>query len=287
MYGAIIGAGVGLLQTAISAGKAKNMKKPQGFSVSPEMRSFYNMARKRADEGHSPEEKAYFDQLIARGGTATRRTLQNVGLAEVGSAAANIMGIDATNQFVNDGAKIKRDNFSILGQAAGDIQSVQNMQSQQELSQYNTESQALGGGIQAGIGNIIGGLQSIDNEQGINKAAKMYSQGGLGSGGTSNTSLVGGNGGNAGLGGGMNSGLGSGGTSNTSLVGGNGGNGGNGGGMNSGLDGYSHAPMGLLQQANNQQNPLFNPNFQGGSQNPFFNPNFRGRGVGMYSPTNY
>jgi len=201
MYGALIGAGVGLLQTAISAGKAKNMEKPQGFSVSPEARIFHKMALERAGEGHSPEEKAYFEQLLARGGTATRRTLQNVGLAGVGSAAANIMGIDAMNKFASDGANIRRQNFSILGQAVGDIQSVQNMQSQQELSQYNTESQALGGGIQAGIGNIIGGLQSIDNEQMINKAIKTYSQGGLGSGGTSNASLVGGNGGNAGLGG--------------------------------------------------------------------------------------
>ena len=103
MYAALAQMGIGAIQAGISASKAANLPDPKKHVVGPEMRLAYNMARRRADEGYSPEERAQFEQMLARQGTSAKRMMQNVGLAGVGSAAANIMGIDALNQFAAKG----------------------------------------------------------------------------------------------------------------------------------------------------------------------------------------
>lgn len=172
---AAIPAVTGLIQTAISASRASQLREPNGYTVSPELMSYYNMARRRADEGYSAEERAAFEQQLARQGTAANRMFQNMGLAGAGSAAASIMGIDALNQFAANDANIRRQNFSLLGQVAGDIQSVKNMETSRAQQQYNLESQALGQGIQAGIGNIMGAVNFAQNASQYDKAASMYS----------------------------------------------------------------------------------------------------------------
>lgn len=182
MWAAAIPAVTGLLQTAISAAKAGQMEAPSTNPISPEMQTYYNMARKRADEGNSPEETAAFNQMLARQGTATKNMLQNVGLAGVGSAAANIMGIDAINKFAAQGAQNRRQNFGLFGQAAQGMQSAREAERQRQWNQYNLESQALGQGIQAGIGNMMGAANFAQNQAGINQAAQMYSQVGGGDG---------------------------------------------------------------------------------------------------------
>lgn len=173
--------GIGAIQTGVAASKASKLDSPQKYTVSPEMRLAYNMARTRADEGFSPEEKAAFEQQLARGGTAARRTLQNVGLAGVGSAAANIMGIDAMNQFAATGANIRRQNFGQFANLANQVQGVQNMETNRFNQRLLQEEQALGGAMQSGIGNMFGGLNAGmnfgQNEQAID-AWKGMGQGG-------------------------------------------------------------------------------------------------------------
>jgi len=173
-WAAAIPAVTGLLQTAISASKAGQMKEPSKNPISPEMQTYFNMARKRADEGNSPEETAAFNQMLARQGTATKNMLQNVGLAGVGSAAANIMGIDAINKFAAQGAENRRQNFGLFGQAAQGMQSARENERQRQWNQYNLESQALGQGIQAGIGNMMGAVNFAQNQANFDQAAKLY-----------------------------------------------------------------------------------------------------------------
>jgi len=182
IWAAAIPAVTGLLQTAISAGKADQMKAPSTNPISPEMQTFFDMARRRADEGNSPEEEAAFNQMLARQGTATKNMLQNVGLAGVGSAAANIMGIDAINKFAAQGAENRRQNFGIFGQAAQGMQSARENERQRQWNQYNLESQALGQGIQAGIGNMMGAVNFAQNQANFDKASALYGMGNTGGG---------------------------------------------------------------------------------------------------------
>jgi hypothetical protein len=184
MYAAIAQAAIGLIQAGISAAKAAKLPDPKQYTVGPEMRLAYNMSRRRADEGYSAEEKAAFEQMLARQGTAAKRMLQNVGLSGVGSAAANIMGVDAMNQFAAQGANIRRQNFGQFANMAGQVQGVQNMETGRFNEQLRAEETALGQATQAGIGNMFGGLQSgmnfMQNEQAIGAYAGMGQGGGQG-----------------------------------------------------------------------------------------------------------
>ena len=88
-YAALAQTAIGAFQTGMSLAEAGNIPANSKHKVGPEMRLAYNMARRRADEGYSPEERAQFEQMLARQGTSAKRILQNQGLAGVGSAAAN------------------------------------------------------------------------------------------------------------------------------------------------------------------------------------------------------
>jgi hypothetical protein len=116
---AIAGLAMGGIQAAISASKASNLPKDRPYTVSPELRAAYTMARRRADEGYTPEERASFEQMLARQGTAAKQMFRNMGMAGAGSAAANIMGIDALNQFAATGAGIRRQNMGAGGSGSG------------------------------------------------------------------------------------------------------------------------------------------------------------------------
>jgi hypothetical protein len=181
-YAAIAQAGIGLIQSGISAAKASQLPDDQKYTVGPEMSLAYNMSRRRAEEGYSAEEKAAFEQMLARQGTAAKRMFQNVGMSGAGSAAANIMGVDAMNQFAAQGANIRRQNFGQFANMAGQVQGVQNMEIGRFNQQLNMERQALGQGVQSGIGNIFGGINAGQNFGQTQQAMDIYKNMGQGGG---------------------------------------------------------------------------------------------------------
>ena len=176
-WASLLQAGVGAIQTGVSAAKAANLPDPKEYSVSPELRTAYNMARRRADEGYSPEEKSAFEQMLARQGTAAKEMFRNVGLAGAGSAAANIMGTDALNQFAAQGAGIRRQNAGDFYGLANQVQGVNNMETGRFNEQLRAEEQALGQATQSGIGNMFGGFNSgmnfMQTESAINAWDKI------------------------------------------------------------------------------------------------------------------
>ncbi len=160
-----IQAGMGIAQTAIAASKASKLGDDQKFSVSPELRGVYNKALQRSEQGYSPAEKAAFQQQLARNATSANRMFQNVGMSGIGRAATNIMGADATNQFAAQGANIRRQNFGDLASAANRIQGVQDAETQRHNTQLNMQRQALGGAMQSGLSNVMGGINTGINAQ--------------------------------------------------------------------------------------------------------------------------
>lgn len=153
--------GMGIFQTAMSAAAASKLPESKKITVSPEMQLAYNMSRRRAEEGHSPEEKAQFEQMLARQGTATKQMLQNVGLAGIGSAAANIMGVDAMNQFAAQGSANKRASFGQFANMAQGIQGVKTAETNRFNAELNAERKALGMATKTGTENMFKGMQSM------------------------------------------------------------------------------------------------------------------------------
>lgn len=179
---------LGLIQTGVSASQASKLPDDKRYEPSEELQLAYNMSRRRADEGYSPEEKAAFEQMLARQGNATKRMLNNVGLSGVGSAAANIMGIDALNQFAAEGANIRRQNFDKFASLAGQMQDVQDMETTRSNQQLNMQRQALGQATQSGISNILGGIGGAQNFAQTGQAIDIYKN--MGIGGQGNDGLL-------------------------------------------------------------------------------------------------
>lgn len=174
MYAAAAQGLLGLVQTAVSASQASKLPQDKKYEPSEELKLAYNMARRRADEGYSPEEKAAFEQALARQGTATKTMLQNVGLAGVGSAAESIMGIDALNRFSAEGANVRRQNFGQFAGLASQIQDIDNMEISRSNQQLNMQRQALGQATQAGLSNMLGAVNAGQNYYKTDKAMDIY-----------------------------------------------------------------------------------------------------------------
>lgn len=160
-----IQAGMGIAQTAIAASKASKLPQDQKYTASPEFRAAFDQAKSRSQQGFSPAERAAFDQSLARQGTAAKRMFQNVGLSGAGAAAANIMSADALNQFAAQDANIERQNFGQYMSAARGMQSIQDAETNRFNTQLNMQRQALGGAMQSGLGNIMGGINTGINAQ--------------------------------------------------------------------------------------------------------------------------
>lgn len=152
--------GIGAIQTGIAASKASQLPAPQQYSVGPEMAAAYRLARKRSTEGHSEVDKAVFGQMLAKQTTATKQMYRNMGHGFAGSAAAAIMNLDIFNQFAQRGEDVRRQNEMNFYGMSGQIQNIQNMEVQRQNQRLMAEEQALGGAIQAGIGNMFKGFDS-------------------------------------------------------------------------------------------------------------------------------
>lgn len=170
--------GIGAIQTGISAAKAANLPEPQKFTAGPEQTQAFGEARARRNEGYSLAETKNFEQILARQATASKQMFRNLGMSGAGAAASGIMSIDAMNDFAARGAQIRRDNFGQYLDAAKGMQDIRNMETNRFNQQLMAESQALGGGIQAGISNMFQGLNTGQDVNYMNKAAEMYSNAG-------------------------------------------------------------------------------------------------------------
>ena len=168
----LIQAGVGIAQTAIAA--SQKTTPMQKYAATPESRMAGQMALQTAQQGASGAERAQFNQQLARQGTAAKQMFQNVGLSGAGSAAANIMSIDALNQFAAQNSAIKRQGEGAYANWAQGMQSI----SDQNVAQNNQlalmEAQAQGEAFQTGTKNFVKGLDVSSNAMLANKSIDAY-----------------------------------------------------------------------------------------------------------------
>jgi len=168
----LIQAGVGLAQTIIAANQETTPMKR--YITAPESKVAGQMALRTAQEGASREDRAQFNLDLARRDAATRQMFQNSRLTSAGTAATNIMGIDAINQFAARNSDIKRQGEAAYTNWAQNAQNTSDKNVAQNNQLAIMEAQAKGGAIQAGIGNVIGGVNAGSNAMLANKSIDAY-----------------------------------------------------------------------------------------------------------------
>lgn len=168
----LIQAGVGIAQTIIAANQETTPMKR--YITAPESKVAGQMALRTAQEGASREDRAQFNLDLARRDAATMQMFKNSGLTSAGTAATNIMGIDAINQFAARNSDIKRQGEAAYTNWAQNVQNTSDKNVAQNNQLAIMEAQAKGGAIQAGIGNIVGGINTGSNAMLASKSIDTY-----------------------------------------------------------------------------------------------------------------
>lgn len=154
---------LGAVQTGVGLYKLSQEGDAPTAGITPEMKAAYARAEQRAKSGFSPQEKAAYESSLATAGnTAYRRGVDMGGgsMAQALRAGINAQQLGARNQFAATDAQLQRENIRYADSLAQQIQSQKNLQTAQELQQYNQRQQAYGQALQSGLGNIAGSLNA-------------------------------------------------------------------------------------------------------------------------------
>jgi hypothetical protein len=157
----LIQAGVGMAQTIASAVAASNIGDRQAVKMSDAEKRAGSMAEYSARVGFSPAERAYFEKNLAMQQNVAKQHANSMGFP--GAAIAGITGAQAMGEFASRNAEVKR---GALGAYTNYGIRESELYNENARAFNNERAQAIAatsGGIGAGIGNMIGGLNSTSN----------------------------------------------------------------------------------------------------------------------------
>ena len=157
---------VGISQTrkANKALKALGEQQYPEYANSPEMINAYNRAEAMAKYGYSPEERAKFEQDLARQQAGTFEQATNLSGGNLSSAIGGVLqanNTDAINKFAAGGAELKRQNIQYADSLAQKLQQQKNLQTQNLIARRQMLEQSYGQAKSSGLSNIAGAFASI------------------------------------------------------------------------------------------------------------------------------
>ena len=231
--GPVVQGVTGLAQTIAASAAAKNLPDAQKYEATPQMKRAEEMALRRAEQGYSPAERAFFEQGMARRTGAAERAMRNIGMSGIAQGVSNIFNIDAQNQFSAQSEAERRKGEAMYAGIASQMQAIQDQETTSFNQMLQQQRAALGGAAASGMKNITGAFGMAAQAANTNKLAEAYAN----SGDTYNYDLGGGNGAFGGYGGGNGFGVGGGNFGATGL-------GFGGASLNSGFTGYDTSGFG-------------------------------------------
>lgn len=193
----LIAAGVGIAQTAIAA--SQETPSMQKYSMTPENRLAGRMLLQTAKRGMSGAQENKFKQDLASQGTATRQMFQNAGFSGLGNAATNMMGIDAINKFADENARVMLQGRSDYANWAQNGQGLANKNVEGSNADAARIAEGQGKTFEAGISNIIGGVNAASNAALTSKSIDTYGK--IAANANNDLGVGGGGGGGGGIGG--------------------------------------------------------------------------------------
>ena len=153
----------GIIQATQANQQINNLEKTpiDEYSISPELQHSYARAESMANQGFSGEEKAAFQQGVARQQAGAFQSGLDMGGGNVSSAISaglQAQNIGAQNQFAAQGAQLRRQNMQYADQLAGSIQNQNNLMIEAKRQRRTMLEQAYGKAKQQGIENFTNGL---------------------------------------------------------------------------------------------------------------------------------
>ena len=146
----------GAIQMGVSMDQLSKLPSAQTFSPATDLETATSMARRAAQQGMTPQERAAAEQAIGTAQSRTQRAMEQRGLGNLAAAVSQIRTTEAFNQLEAQNQNIKRQSLGQYASLAGQMQSIQNQNIQSFNQMLYAQQQALGQAAQAGFRNLAG-----------------------------------------------------------------------------------------------------------------------------------
>jgi hypothetical protein len=140
----------------VSMDQLSKLPSAQTFSPATDLETATSMARRAAQQGMTPQERAAAEQAIGTAQSRTQRAMEQRGLGNLAAAVSQIRTTEAFNQLEAQNQNIKRQSLGQYASLAGQMQSIQNQNIQSFNQMLYAQQQALGQAAQAGFRNLAG-----------------------------------------------------------------------------------------------------------------------------------
>jgi len=154
--GAIVQGVSGAIQMGVSMDQLSKLPSAKTFSPATDLETATSMARRAAQQGMTPQERAAAEQAIGTAQSRTQRAMEQRGLGNLAAAVSQIRTTEALNQLEAQNQAIKRQSLGQYASLAGQMQSIQNQNIQSFNQMLYAQQQALGQAAQAGFRNLAG-----------------------------------------------------------------------------------------------------------------------------------
>jgi hypothetical protein len=173
---AIVQGVMGGIQMGVSMDQLSKLPSAQTFSPATDLETATSMARRAAQQGMTPQERAAAEQAIGTAQSRTQRAMEQRGLGNLAAAVSQIRTTEAFNQLEAQNQNIKRQSLGQYASLAGQMQSIQNQNIQSFNQMLYAQQQALGQSARAGFSNLTMGLgeliaEGVEGKDAVDKAA--------------------------------------------------------------------------------------------------------------------
>jgi len=173
---AIIQGVMGGIQMGLSMDELSKLPSAQTFSSATDLETATSMARRAAQQGMTPQERAAAEQAIGTAQSRTQRAMEQRGLGNLAAAVSQIRTTEAFNQLEAQNQNIKRQSLGQYASLAGQMQAIQNQNIQSFNQMLYAQQQALGQSAKAGFSNLTMGMgeliaEGVEGKDKVDKAA--------------------------------------------------------------------------------------------------------------------
>jgi hypothetical protein len=154
--GAIVQGVMGGIQMGVSMDQLSKLPSAKTFSPATDLETATSMARRAAQQGMTPQERAAAEQAIGTAQSRTQRAMEQRGLGNLAAAVSQIRTTEAINQLEAQNQAIKRQSLGQYASLAGQMQALQNQNIQSFNQMLYAQQQALGQAAQSGFKNLAG-----------------------------------------------------------------------------------------------------------------------------------
>jgi hypothetical protein len=174
--GAVVQGVLGGVQMGIAMDELSKLPSAKTFSSATDLETATSMARRAAQQGMTPQERAAAEQAIGTAQSRTQRAMEQRGLGNLAAAVSQIRTTEALNQLEAQNQAIKRQSLGQYASLAGQMQSIQNQNIQSFNQMLYQQQVALGQAAKAGFSNLTMGLgesiaSAVEGQDKVDKAA--------------------------------------------------------------------------------------------------------------------